>query len=111
MSKNKPSFVHLMILINQVDYVLGTLSFNPTKEECSYHLSHPHDAPALHLNCDTGEHTARFEHITWHKNIAHIKREDDIAIERVIILQGPLFCRPPVITPIYVESLYFQNNI
>ena len=86
------------------------MSFNPNKEECSYHFTHPHDAPALHWDCDTRKHTARFEHITWHKNIAQIKREDNAAIERVTFLQGPLFSATPEITPIYVESLYFQDN-
>ena len=108
-SKNKPSFIHLKISIQGAEYLLGTLSFNPSKEECSYHLHHPHDAPALHFNCDTGERTARFEHITWHRNVAHLKREDDVAIERIELSQGPLFCNPPVTTPVYVESLYFQD--
>jgi hypothetical protein len=91
-------------------YVLGTLSFNSAKEECSYHFTYPEDSSKVHFNCDTGKLTARLDHITWHKNIVHIKRGDDVAVERMTLSQGPLFCSQPVITPIYVESLYFVSN-
>jgi hypothetical protein len=91
-------------------YVLGTLSFNSVKEECSYHFTYPEDSSKIHFNCDTGKLTGRLDHITWHRNIAHIKRVDDVAIEEVVLSAGPLFCSNPVITPIYVESLYFAAN-
>ncbi len=38
----------------------------------------------------------------------HIKRRDDVAVEHIDL--GPLFCDQPVVTPLYVESIYFNNR-
>ena len=107
---NKPSIIHLTTSVEGDTYVLGTLSFNSIKEEFSYHFTYPQDAPDIQLNCETCKYTSPLDHITWHKNIAHIKRRDNIAIERVTLTNGPLFCKQPVITPFYVESIYFQAD-
>ena len=108
-SGNKPSVANLKVRIASEEYVLGTLSFNTVKQEFSYHFSYPADAPEEHFDCDSGEQTARLDHITWHQCIAHIKRGDDVPIGRIEISPGPLFCEKPVITPFYVESLYFSD--
>ncbi len=107
-SGRKPAVVHLTVRTKSEEYVLGTLSFNTVKQEFSYHFSYPVDAPKMHLDCDTGIQTERIDHITWHQYIAHIKR-GDVPIERIEISPGPLFCEKPVITPFYVESLYFSD--
>lgn len=107
---NKPSVVHLTISVAETTYVLGTLSFNSLKEEFSYHFTYPEESSKIHFNNDTGELTARLDHITWHRDVAHIKRVDNVAIERIALSQGPLFCKDPTITPIYVESLYFAAS-
>jgi len=106
----RPSIVHLNVTLANTTYVLGTLSFKATEDECSYHFMYPKDAPEIHTYCDTGEHTGRLDHITWHKDCVHIKRIDRIAIERIDLSSAPLFSCEPVITPIYVESLYFVAN-
>lgn len=106
----KPDTMNLTAKIAGKEYVLGTLSFNTVKEEFSYHFSYPKDAPEKHFDCDTGQQTARFDHITWHQKIVHIKRGDGVPIERIELTQGPLFCEKPIITPLYVESLYFSNS-
>lgn len=106
----KPETIKLTITLSKKTYVLGILSFNVKREELSYHFTYPSDAPKDHLNYDTGSLTARFDHITWHQNNVHIKRLDDVAIEHIDLEQGPLFCDKPIITPLYVESIYFNNN-
>ena len=73
----KPETLKLNITLSGKTYVLGILSFNTKKEEFSYHFTYPSNAPINHFNCDTGLYTARFDHITWHQNNAHIKRRDD----------------------------------
>jgi hypothetical protein len=93
----KPAAMKLIVTISGKAYVLGILSFNILKEEFSYHFTYPADAPVNHFNCDTGEYTARFDHITWHRNNVHIKRRDDVPIERFELEQGPLFCSKPVV--------------
>lgn len=108
--RNKPPAFHLTVSIDDTSYILGTLSFNRVKEEFSYHFTFPQDAPNEHFNCDIEEYTSRVDHITWHKNIIHIKRGDNVPIERVYLKQGPLFCEVPVITPLYVESHYFHST-
>ncbi|WP_068468938.1 hypothetical protein [Candidatus Protochlamydia phocaeensis] len=106
----KPETIKLTITLSKKTYILGILSFNVKKEEFSYHFTYPSDVPLNHFNCDTGLKTARFDHITWHKSSVHIKRLDDVAIERIDLNQGPLFCDKPIITPLYLESIYFNNN-
>lgn len=106
----KPEAIKLNVTFSEKTYVLGILSFNTKKQEFSYHFTYPTKAPINHFNCDTGLYTARFDHITWHKNNVHIKRRDDVAIERIGLNPGPLFCDKSFITPLYVESIYFNNN-
>ncbi|CCB87329.1 unknown protein [Parachlamydia acanthamoebae UV-7] len=106
----KPEAIKLIVTVSNKTYVLGILSFNTKKHEFSYHFTYPAKAPIDHYNCDTGLYTARFDHITWHRNNVHIKRRDDVAIERIDLNPGPLFCEKPVVTPLYVESIYFNNN-
>lgn len=74
------------------------------------HFTYPANAPVKHFNCDTDEYIARFDHITWHRNNVHIKRGDDVPIEHCELEQGPLFCSKPIVTPFYVESLYFSGS-
>ena len=107
--RNKPGVVHLTGQIAGCDYVLGTLSFNLNKKELSYHLTYPDGARQEQLNYDTGEMTGRLHHITWHKNVAHIKRSDGIMIEQIDLHPGPLFCDVPILTPIFVESHYIGS--
>lgn len=107
---NKPAAMSLTTKIAGKEYVLGTLSFNVIKKEFSYHFSYPEDSPEKHLDCDTGQYTARLDHITWHQNVVHIKRGDGVPLERIKLTQGPLFCERPITTPLYVESLYFSNS-
>lgn len=106
---NKPSTVRLSVTLEGTAYVLGTLSFNEKKGECSYHFTYPQDAAKIHFCCDTGEKTARLDHITWHKNTVHIKREDNVKVEP-IELSDSLFCGTPAITPFYLETFYFTAN-
>jgi hypothetical protein len=106
MTNRQRKILNLSVTIDGVQYVLGTLRFNAG--EFSYFFTYPSDSPEIHLNCDTGEHTSRLEHITWHDGRIHIKRKDNVAIE-VIHYHGPLLTTPPVLTPLYIESFYFNK--
>jgi hypothetical protein len=106
MTNKQKKILNLSVTIDEVQYVLGTLRFNAG--EFSYFFTYPSDSPEIHLNCDTGEHTSRLEHITWHDGRIHIKRKDNVAVE-VIHYPGPLLTTPPVLTPLYVESFYFNK--
>lgn len=106
MANKQRQILNLLVTVQGIQYVLGTLRFNAG--EFSYFFTYPSDSPEMHLNCDTGEPTFRLEHITWHDGRIHIKRKDNIAIEP-IHYPGPLLVNPPVLTPLYVESFYFNQ--
>lgn len=106
---HKPSLIDLTIAILSKKYILGTLSFNIRKKELCYLLTYPKESSESHLNCNTGEFTARLDHITWHQKCVHIKRLDGVSIDRIQFSHPPLFSNTPVIKPIYVESHYFQT--
>jgi hypothetical protein len=103
-AKQRP-IANLLVTIAGVQYVLGTLRFNAG--ELSYFFTYPKNSPDNQLYYETGESTPQLEHITWHDERIHIKRKDNVAIE-VIDYAGPLLITPPVLTPLYVESLYFN---
>ncbi|MDP1834894.1 MAG: hypothetical protein Q8K75_03100 [Chlamydiales bacterium] len=107
---SKPETIKLIVTIAGKSYVLGILSFNTSKKEFSYHFTYPKGVSETHFDCDQGKLTARLDHITWHKHKIHIKRRDDVAIEQVEFENGPLFCDTPVVTPLYIESLYFADS-
>lgn len=106
MTNKQRKILNLSVTIDGVQYILGTLRFNAG--EFSYFFTYPSDSPEIHLNCDTGEHTSRLEHITWHDGRIHIKRKDNVAVE-IIHFSGPLLPTPPILTPLYVESFYFKD--
>ncbi len=99
--------IHLLVKIGSISYILGTLRFN--RKELSYFLIDPRQPPSKHLYLENSEMTAPLEHITWHTNRIHIKRQDGIELDP-IELSEPLLCEPPILTPLYVESLYFDNT-
>lgn len=105
-NKNR-RILNYLVSIGGVQYVVGRLRFNAG--EFSYFFTYPSDSPETHLNCDTGESTAFFDHITWHDGQIHIKRKDNVAIE-VLHYDGKLLSNPPVVTPLYVESMYFKDR-
>jgi hypothetical protein len=106
MINKQKKILNLLVTIGGIQYVLGTLRFNT--EEFSYFFTYPSDSPEVHLNCDTGEHTSRLEHITWHNGRIHIKRKDNVAVA-AMHYSGSLLTDPPVLTPLYIESFYFNN--
>lgn len=106
MTNKQRKILNLLVTVDEIQYVLGTLRFNTG--EFSYFFTYPRDSPEIHLNCDTGENTSRLEHITWHDGRIHIKRKDNVAVE-IIYYPGPLLTTPSVLTPLYVESFYFNN--
>lgn len=73
MTQKQKKILNLSVTIDEVQYVAGTLS------EFSSFFTCPGDSPEIHLNCDTGEHTSRLDHITWHNRRIHIKRKDNVA--------------------------------
>lgn len=98
--------VHLLVNVGGDQYILGTLRFNAG--ELSYFFTYPSDSSEKHLYCNTGESTSRLDHITWHNGRVHTKRKDNVAIE-VFEWSGPLLTEIPVLTPLYVESLYIDG--
>lgn len=106
MINKQKKILNLLVTIGGIQYVLGTLRFNT--EEFSYFFTYPSDSPEVHLNCDTDEHTSRLEHITWHNGRIHIKRKDNVAVA-AMHYSGSLLTDPPVLTPLYIESFYFNN--
>lgn len=107
MANKKKKILNLFVAIDGVQYVVGTLRFN--EGEFSYFFTYPCDSPEIHLDCETGKDTARLEHITWHNGRIHIKRKDNVAVE-IVQYPGPLLITPPVLTPLYVESFYFNKR-
>jgi hypothetical protein len=103
--KQRP-ILNLLATIDGVQYVIGIVRFNTA--EFSYFFTYPSGSTKFY-NHDTGEPASRFDHITWHDGHIHIKCEDDGAVG-IVEYPGPLLTTPPVLTPLYVESLYFKDK-
>lgn len=104
---NDRQILNLSVKIDGIQYVLGRLRFNAG--EFSYFFTYPNGFPDSQLNLDIGKHTSPLDHITWHNGRVHIKRKDNVAVE-IFSYKGPLLISPPMLTPIYVESFYFEQT-
>lgn len=106
---NKPIVYHLEVLIQNESYIAASLSFNKRKGELSYHFHHSSDSPQKHFFCDSEQYANRKDHITFHEKKVHTtdnqKPSDGIAYEN-----GPLLIDPPILTPLFIESIYLQKD-
>lgn len=107
----KPPILHLTVSLNNIQYVLGSLSFNLKNEQFSYHFAFPEKTPGTCLNLTTSNKTSRLDHITWHSNCVHLKDADDNIIEEFYYTDGPLIQNRPCIMPLYIESIYLANGL
>jgi hypothetical protein len=99
--------VHLLVKIDKIQYILGTLRFNAC--EFSYFFTYPSDSPKIHLHRDNEKSIYTLDHITWHNSRIHIKRKDNITVAHADY-PGRLLSTPPILTPLYVESHYFNRT-
>lgn len=106
---NKPEVVHLEVSIEGQTYILASLSFNKKKRECSYHFLHSASSPKEHLFCETGKYTDRKDHITWHDKLVHTT-DNEKATDEITYQNGPLIPSMPVLTPLFVESVYLEKD-
>lgn len=104
----KPIILHLEIVIKREKYIVASLSFNKEKEELSYHWHHAIDSPKKHLFCISGEHINRQDHLTFHKKNIHIT-DGKKSSEDVFYSDGTLLSNPPMLTPLFVDSVYLQE--
>lgn len=104
---NRPLIYHLIITINNEDYILGSLSIKHHKNEMSFLLHFPKDVLNELLNISQNKKTSRLDHITWHKNRAHIKSLDGScnSIKYELFLTNQ-----KIIKPILVESFYVDTK-
>jgi hypothetical protein len=100
---NRALTYHLVITINNEDYILGSLSIKQHKNEMSYLLHFPKDALNEPLNINLNKKTSRLKHITWHKDRVHIKLLDGTYRS---IKYEPFLPSQKIIKPIFVESFY-----
>jgi len=107
MNEVKRPILNLLATIGGVQYVLGILRFN--LKEFSYFFTYPNGFPESQENLDSGEKTSPLDHITCHDGRIHIKRKDNVAIE-ILDYPGLLLADPPRLTPIFIESFYFNDS-
>lgn len=105
---NSRSIIHLTAKMNGISYVIGTLAFN--NREISYFFVDKRKLSQKFLNCDNGKMNSPLEHITWHSNRVHIKRKNGVIAEEIYYQYGPFISERPIITPFYVESIYFNDT-
>lgn len=106
---NKPEVFHLEVSIGEQTYILASLSFNKNKRECSYHFLHSASSPKEHLFCETGKRADRKDHITWHTELVHTT-DNKKATDEIIYQNGPLIPNIPILTPLFVESVYLEKD-
>lgn len=104
----EPLKKHLLVTFKDINYVLGTFSFNIKEEQFIYRFSYP-NGPQKHLNVDTDELTEPYDHITWHKNLVHMKRGKDV-VEEYVYQQGPLICGTDYISPLMIETIKLSES-
>ncbi|MCK4651222.1 hypothetical protein KAT08_03570 [Candidatus Babeliales bacterium] len=68
---HKPISINLKIKISDKEFILGSLSLNLKTNEMSWHFNNAFKEKQNNLN--TGENTQPVDHITFHRNITHIK--------------------------------------
>ena len=73
------------------------------------HFLHSDSSPTEHLFCETGEYTDRKDHITWHDKLVHTT-DNKKAADEIIYQNGPLVPNMPVLTPLFVESIYLEKD-
>jgi hypothetical protein len=107
--KNNRPIIHLTVTINKITYIVGTLSF--FNKQFSYFFSYPVEASTTQFNLETQTFTSRIDHITFHTNCVHIRYCDRKLkpIEVFYYQNGPLILEQPILTPLYVESIYFDD--
>ncbi len=106
---NKPEVVHLEVSIDRQTYILASLSFNKKRGEFSYHFHHSASSPKKHLVCETGEYNDRKDHITWHDKLVHTT-DNKQATDEIVYQNGPLLLNLPILTPLFVESIYLEKD-
>lgn len=108
----KPTAIHLHILINGQEFLLGTLSFNVSKEELSYYFAYPVESLPKHKNLNSNQLGPRLEHITWHSKGVHIKRVGIKGYRRDSIgqLEQTFFPISKQVKPILVQSFYLNGG-
>lgn len=107
---SKPQNINLTVEIVSRRFVIGTLSFNSNKNEFSYHLAYPFNSSDRQLNHDNGKVTSRVDHVTWHRNVIHIKCKDNTKLDLSPLSGGLLSQDRKEMLPCYVESHYFQKD-
>jgi hypothetical protein len=107
---NRP-LIHLTATIDNIEYLIGTLSF--FNKQFSYFFSYPIEAPEVQFDLETQNFISRRDHITFHTNRMHIKHLDRKLKPSEIVdyQQGPLILNQPILTPLYVESIYLNSEI
>ena len=106
---HKPEVFHLEVSIDKQTYILASLSFNKKKGECSYHFLHSASSPKKHLFCETSKLSDRKDHITWHDSLVHTT-DNKKATDEITYQNGPLIPNMPVLTPLFVESVYLEKD-
>jgi len=106
---NQRLIIHLTTTIKNIRYVIGTLRFQK-KKEFSYFFLDSRSSVNNVLDCDSKKMVSPLEHITWHSDSVHIKRKDNSVVDKYLYEDIPLCFDTPIITPLYVESIYFENN-
>jgi hypothetical protein len=86
----KRPIIHLRASIDGASYILGTLHFN--RGEFSYFFP----------DADAG-------HITWHNGRTHLKDKGGEVLESAPY-PGSLLASPAILTPLYVESIRWQET-
>ena len=106
---NKPIVYHLEVLIQKEPYIVASLSFNKRKGELSYHFHHSSDSPQKHFFCDSEEYANRKDHITFHEKKVHTTDNEEPS-DGITYENGPLLIDPPILTPLFIESIYLQKD-
>jgi len=106
---NKPIVFHLEVSIQQEPYIVASLSFNKRKGELSYHFHHSSASPQKHFFCDSGEYADRKDHITFHEKEVHTTDNEEPS-DSITYENGPLLIDPPILTPLFIESIYLQKD-
>ena len=72
---HKSQTLRLKIKISEIEYIIGTLSFNVKGNQFYYLIDWPKESGDLQLCLNNNEQTSRVNKISFHKNAIHIKVE------------------------------------
>lgn len=103
----KPNLIKLSINMIGQEQEIGVLSLKPHNNTMSYHFRFPSGMLKEQFDLDASELGAGFDHVTWHSDVTHLKKSDNVLIGQIDDIFVP---QAEEIKPILVESFYLNGG-